>query len=160
MEKEIMTRESEKMPLTGAWVGPFQAMENWFEDIENRWMQPRWLTSQRMPVAWGLRVPRVDVIDRDREICVRAELPGIDKEDVNLSIQDDVLTIQAKMVHQEHEEKGTFYRRELVQGAFQRTLQLPTPVNAGEAKASFKDGVMQLTVPKKPGYQPTKIHIQ
>jgi len=64
------------------------------------------------------------------------------------------------MAHEEHEEKGTFYRRELVKGAFQRTLQLPTPVEAGEAKASFKDGGMQPTVPKKPGYQPTKIQIQ
>lgn len=56
MEKEIMTRESEKMPLASPWVGPFQAMENWFEDIENRWMQPRWLTSQRMPVVWGYTI--------------------------------------------------------------------------------------------------------
>ena len=160
MEKEIMTRESEKMPLAAGWMGPFQTMENWFEDIENRWMQPRWWATNRLPVALSFKAPRVDVIDREKEICVRAEMPGIKKEDVSLSIQDDLLIIQAKIGPEEREEKGTFYRREMVQGAYQRTLQLPTPVNAEEAKASFRDGVMELTVPKKPGYQPKKIQIQ
>lgn len=160
MKQELTKRESEKIQGEAGWMEPFQAMENWFEDLENRWLQPRSWAAHRMPMARNVRLPRVNVIDREKEICVRAEMPGIKKDDVSVSIQDDVLTIQAHFGPEEREEKGTFYRREIMQGAFQRTFQLPTPVNAEEAKALFRDGVMELTVPKKPGYQPTKIEIQ
>lgn len=96
----------------------------------------------------GGRVPRVDVIDREQELLVRAELPGVSKENLDVSLQDNTLSIRATTQRDEEEEKGQFYRRELSRGEFQRTIRLPCQVEGDKAKASFKDGVLELTIPK------------
>ena len=100
------------------------------------------------PELSELKVPKVDIIDRDKEVVVKAELPGVAKEDIDLSITDNSVTIKAVTSHEEKEEKGNYYRCEISRGSFSRTVVLPGDVDADEAKASFNDGILQLTIPK------------
>ena len=108
-------------------------------------------TSPEWSVAAGSRLPRLDLIDRDDHFCVRAELPGVDKDSLDVSLQDNVLTIQASSHKETREEKGRFFRRELFRGEFQRVIRLPTEVQTEQVKASFKDGILELTLQKSPG---------
>jgi HSP20 family protein len=79
---------------------------------------------------------------------IRAELPGVKKEDLDVSITGDRVTIRATSSHEEAEEKGDYYRKELSRGVFSRTVPLPCAVQGDQSKATFKDGVMELLLPK------------
>ena len=157
---EHQVSQERKLPSTGVWFNPFQAMENWFEDMENRWLEPRFPSSTRALEGPSMRAARVDVIDRKDEICVRAELPGVKKDDLHISIQNDLLKIEAKFCKEEVEEEGNYYRRELSRGGYHRTIALPCPVVANNIKATFDNGVMELIAPKLPGHEATEIKIR
>lgn len=143
------------------WLSPFGAMEDWLDEMESGWLMPRAirLGLPRVTSAALHRTPKVDIIDREKEVCVRAELPGIEKDDLSVSIQDDVLTIQAHVSKDTQEEEGNYYRREMLHGEYRRAMQLPAPVEADKARASFKQGIIEIVVPKKAGYTPCKIKI-
>lgn len=126
--------------------------DHWFESFSPRgWMRPfraerpSWAESA---VSFEMRAPKVDVIDRDDEVIVRAEVPGVAKEDLEVSVTDSAITIKGKMKHEEKEEKGDYYRREISRGAFARMVTLPNYVETEGAKAKFKDGILELTLPK------------
>ncbi len=123
--------------------GPRGWLRHWRHDF------PSW---ERLMPFEG-RTPRVDVIDRDEEVVIHAELPGVNKEDLDVSLTDDKVTIKGTSVHEETEEKGDYYRREMSRGEFVRTVLLPCEVDDSKAKATFKDGVMELVLPK---VEPTK----
>jgi HSP20 family protein len=94
------------------------------------------------------KLPRVDVIDREDELVVRAELPGVAKNDLDVSMTDSSVTIKASTKQEEKEEKGDYYRCEITQGEFARTVTLPAAVDGAKAKAKFKNGLLELTLPK------------
>ena len=94
-------------------------------------------------------MPSVDVIDRDDEVVVRAEVPGYKKEDIEVSVADSSLTIKGERKAEQKEEKGDYYRCEISQGAFSRTVALPAEVDDAKAKATMKDGMLELTLPKR-----------
>lgn len=94
------------------------------------------------------KIPRVDVVERDNEFLVRAELPGVEKDKVDISLTDDSVTIKAETKTEHKEEKGNYYRCEITQGSYARTVALPAVINTEQAKASFKDGLLELTLPK------------
>ncbi len=93
-------------------------------------------------------MPKVDVIDRDDEVFVKAELPGIDKKDVEVTMSGNMITIKGSSRKEEKEEKGEYYRCEITQGVFSRSLSLPSEVNIDKSEAKFKDGVLELSLPK------------
>ena len=72
----------------------------------------------------------------------------MDKKDINISIANNVLTLEAKMGKEDKEGKGDYYRQEICRGSYQRIFALPAAVKENEAKASFKNGIMELTIPK------------
>jgi HSP20 family molecular chaperone IbpA len=92
--------------------------------------------------------PKVDVIDRGRELLVRAEIPGVTRDELQLSLTDRTVTIRGETHKESKEEKGDYFRREIASGSFQRTLALPCDVAGDHAKATFKDGVLELVLPK------------
>jgi HSP20 family protein len=94
------------------------------------------------------RMPSVDMIDRDDEVLVRAELPGVKKEDLEVTLSEHTLTIEAHTAREEEEEKGEYYRKEMTRGDFRRTLALPGGLDEDKAKATFTDGVLELCLPK------------
>lgn len=133
-------------------LSPFDNIEKIFEDFFPRSMlrqfKTEWPSTGTLAAPFEGRIPKVDIIDRDDEIFVRAELPGIDKKDIDISMTDYTLTIKGETKKQEKEEKGDYYRCETSQGSYIRTLSLPAEVNSDKAKSSFKDGVLELTLPK------------
>lgn len=92
-------------------------------------------------------MPKVDIIDHDNEIEVHAALPGVKKEDLDISVNNQTLTIHTKS-KEEKKEEGKYYRREITCGEYQRSLSLPDNVDGENAKASFKDGILTVTLPK------------
>ena len=100
-------------------------------------------------------MPKVDVIDRDEEITVRAELPGVEKENVKVTLSGNVITIKGESKRQTEEEKGEFRRSEIYRGSYQRTVTLPSAVDESRTKASMKDGILEVVMPK---VGPTKRH--
>ena len=133
-------------------------MDRFFEGVTPRsWLHPfrfEWPALGELPHL-GVKLPRVDIIDRDAEVVVRAELPGVDKKGLDVSLSDNMVTLKGRTRHEEKEEKGDYYRSEITTGSFARTLTLPGNVDSARAKASFKDGILVLTVPK---VEPSKRH--
>jgi HSP20 family protein len=122
----------------------FDRMERWLDE---------WFAPFRWPAffgeEWGRYTPiRVDEYREDGTLVVRAELPGIDPDkDVEITVADGMLTIEAR--REEREEAGgrNWLRRELRSGAFRRTLALPEGVSESDIKASYKDGILEIRVP-------------
>ncbi|MDH5483996.1 MAG: Hsp20/alpha crystallin family protein [Gammaproteobacteria bacterium] len=126
--------------------------DRWFENFFPRgWLQPLhrdWPFQSERKASTQMRLPKVDVIDRDDMVVVRAEIPGVEKENLEVVVSDNMLTIKGEKKQETKEEKGDYYRCELSQGGFSRTLMLPHYVNTEGSKAKFKDGVLELTMPK------------
>jgi len=115
--------------------------------------------SERREVTQGLWSPDVDISETVEAIFVSAEVPGIKKEDIHISVQDNILTIKGEK-KQEKETKGENYHRvERCHGAFQRSFNLPAVVDSSKVKASYKDGVLKIELPKKEEAKPKEIPI-
>jgi HSP20 family protein len=128
----------ERMPRP---MGLFGDIDRMFDEFLNRrWMRPLADLAGDMP--------SVDVIDRDDEVLVRAAVPGYKKDDLEISVSGDMLTISGETRSEEKEEKGDYYRAEITRGAFSRTIALPAAVDDAKAKATMKEGVLELTLPK------------
>jgi len=133
-------------------LSPFEDVEKMFDEFFSRgWMtpfrfsHPSW---SHLPAPFEGRTPHVDVVERDDEIFVKAELPGVDKDDMEITMTDNSVTIKGSTRAEEKEEKGNYHRCEISQGSFSRTVSLPSDVNTDKAKAKFKHGVLKLTIPK------------
>jgi len=133
-------------------LSPFDEMERMFEKFSTKgWLRPfHWdmpvVSDVAMPLA--SKLPNVDVIDRDEEIVVKAEMPGVDKKDIDISISNNYLTIKGSSSHEEKEERDDYYRCEISKGAYMRSVSLPVEVNEEKIKATFKDGMLEIIMPK------------
>jgi HSP20 family protein len=112
------------------------------------WLQ-RWgrSSSNRSPKAQECIAPRVNVIDHDNEIVVRAEIPGVTKEDLDISVTEYAVTIRCRIQHEEKNGQEDSYCYDLANGAFVRTVGLLSSVDPQKARAVFDDGVLQVTIP-------------
>lgn len=141
---------------------PFEEMERMFDEFFPRNWMHRW--GWRDMPTWegrmGPRMPHVDVIERDDAVVVKAELPGVEKDQIDVSLMDDNLIIKAETRKEEKEEKGSYFRSEIHRGSFTRTLRLPATVDGDKTTAVFKDGVLELTLPKVAQTQRRKIAIE
>lgn len=130
-------------------LSPFDELESFWEDTFPAGWPMRWSNRMMRPFsAMTGKMPLVDVIDAEDKVIVRAELPGIEKKDLDVSVSDHTVTIKAETRHEEKEEKGDYYRSEIQRGAYARTVTLPAEVDGTKAKASLKDGMLELTLPK------------
>jgi HSP20 family protein len=112
---------------------------------------------QRTQVAgWS---PAIDVIQEDEDLVVRAELPGAKPEDVDITVQNGVLTISGKLEEEREEERGGYLVRERRSGSFRRSLQLPQDVDEDQIEANFENGVLEVKIPGAAATQEPK-HIQ
>lgn len=130
---------------------PYEEMDRLFDNFfQHGWMRPwrfEWSSFPELTTLEG-KIPKVDVVDRDNEIVVRAEVPGVEKNDLDVSVSDNALTIKGFTRREEKEETGNYYRHEISAGSFSRAVALPADVDGSKAKASFKDGMLELTLPK------------
>ncbi len=114
---------------------------------------------RRSDLAEGNWMPAVDVSENESSIAVRAELPGMSHEDVELNLQDNVLTIKGEKKQEQQEEKKNYHRAECCYGSFTRAFTLPVNVEQEGIQATFKDGVLEITLPKTEEAKPKKIVI-
>ncbi len=150
-KKDVTTGKSQEIQKAtpARSLSPFEEMDRLFESFFPRgWLRPMRWEWPELGASFEVRTPRVDVIDREAEVVVRAEVPGVDKKDIEVSVTENTVTIQGSSRREEKEERDNYYRREIMRGAFSRTVALPAEVDSGKAKATFKDGVLELTVPK------------
>ena len=104
--------------------------------------------------------PRVDISEKDDNFLVTAELPGMKKDDIKITMQDGVLTIRGEKKYEKETEEKNVHLRERRYGSFMRSFRLPTPVNNQKIDASFKDGILNLTLPKAEEAKPKEIEIK
>jgi HSP20 family protein len=101
----------------------------------------------------------VEVSETDEALEVKASLPGVKPEEVEVTVANDVLTIKAAHQEKTEEKKRDFYRREIRYGSFHRSLSLPVSVDADKAEASFENGILRLTLPKADALRPKQIKV-
>ena len=147
-EKESTLQPRTTSTMTNQW----SEMERWFDEVGRQgWLHPLswdWPKEMKVAAPFEGRMPRVDMVDRDGEIVIRAELPGVKKDDIEVTLSEHTVTIEAHTAIEAKEEKEEYYRREMSRGDFRRTLTLPCSVDDAKAKAGFTDGVLELTLPK------------
>lgn len=95
--------------------------------------------------AW---LPTTDVIDRRTELVVRADLPGVDQKDIEVTVDEDSLTLRGEIQSAAEEEEGNYYRRERAYGSFTRVIPLSVRIKPDEARASFRNGLLEVVLPK------------
>jgi len=113
-------------------------------------------TSQQFLSGW---MPAMDVHEDKDNLYVKAELPGMRKEDIDISIHDGVLTVAGERKEDEKYHQAEVYRAERFLGRFQRTFTLPTLVDANKVKASYKDGILMVILPKAETAKPKQIEV-
>ena len=142
--KEIVKTEPARVLST------FEEMERRVEDLFRMpfsFMEPSRWTRHRMSEMEGVS-PRVDVFEEGDNFVVKAEIPGMKKEDIEVNLTDNMVTISGEKKQEEKVEKKDYYRLERSYGSFTRSFRLPKEVQTDKAKATFKDGVLEVKVPK------------
>ena len=158
-DKTISKTETDSQ---NSYLNSFKKLENKVEHMfQNMWHNP--FSREKLPdfttySPFG-KLPKIDVIDRDKEIFVKAELPGFDKEDLDISIANNQLVIKAKSCHEEKEEKGDYLKQEISKSEIYRSLLLPADVEEENVTTSFKNGVLKLTIPKQKKSQRNQIKL-
>jgi HSP20 family protein len=98
--------------------------------------------------SMGMWNPAVDLYEKDDHFVIKAELPGVDKNDIKVDLKDRVLTLSGERTYDNEVKEDNYYRKERSYGKFQRAFRLPADVDSDKIKAEFKDGVLQVEVPK------------
>ena len=147
------TKEKETKAVT-PWR-PFMDLTRWDRDMERvmedffgrrmiPWFAERWPRTPEME----LTAPAVDLYEEKDDIVVKAELPGMEKDKIEVNLADHTLTIKGEKKTEEEVKKENYYRSERFHGSFLRTLELPKDVHGDKVKASFKDGILEVRLPK------------
>jgi len=144
------------------WV-PKKNVERFFEDMfEEPFSLSNWrgLPSLKKMREFMTFSPAVDMYDKEKEIVVKAEVPGMDKKDINISVSDNTLTIKGEMKKEEETKEEDYYYAERSYGSFSRRLELPAKVQESKIKANFKDGILEIHLPKAPEAKAKEIKIE
>lgn len=127
--------------------GMMRDLDRLFEDSARRAGDSPWL-------------PRVDVFEKDANLVVRAEIPGVDPDHIDVEVESGTLTITGTRSFEKDEEiEGGFHRKEIFEGRFKRTVLLPEGTDADAVTAATKDGILEVSVPKKPEVLPRKVTV-
>jgi HSP20 family protein len=158
--KEAMkSKKKEKMELaqkTPETANPFGMMRRFTKDMErlfNDFEEFRFsnffkdFAPFRMELDRGEWVPRIEVLENNGQLMVRADLPGLTKDDVNVEFTDDMLRISGERQEENEEKREGYYRSERSYGSFYRQLPLPEGARTEEATATFRNGVLEITMP-------------
>lgn len=136
-----------------------QSASSAFEPME------RFMQAAFMPLTWFRpwvaipSAPKLDVIDRDSSVLVRAEVPGVRKNRLEVEASDISLTIKGEVEHEETHEDEHYRISETSRGAFVRTVHLPSEVDSTKARATFKDGIVEVTLPKLDRSRPHQLKL-
>lgn len=116
----------------------------------------RFFTGATRPAPW---IPRADVYDRDDHLVIRLEVPGMDADDVEVTVEDHTLVISGTRTFEEELQDGAVHRREIQTGEFKRTLVLPEGMNPEDITATMNRGILEVSVPRRPEVLPRKVKV-
>jgi HSP20 family protein len=152
-EKNIMSIIRYKTPELPTW-SPFDRLSSLRDLLDSAFQ-----LASSAPESTSGWVPALDVFEDEDRISVQVELAGMKKEDFDISLQDDMLTISGERKSESEKREGESFRSERSFGAFSRSITLPSPVKAEEVKATYEDGVLTVTLPKAEEAKPKKIQV-
>jgi len=149
--------EAKPAPTRNGWQSLIQLrqdMDRMFEELSSHFLDFR-DTSKVFPFKWfgeqdGPVVPAMDVIEKDKEFQITAEVPGMDEKDIELTVSGGMLTIKGEKRAEKEEKKKDYFVSERRYGAFHRSWRLPDNVDVDKIEAKFAKGILTVTMPKKP----------
>jgi HSP20 family protein len=127
-----------------------EAMDRLFDDAFTR----------PISMSGGSVTPAIDLYQNDDEVIVKASLPGLEAEDVQISVTADILTLRGEFKQDTEEKETTYHIREHRYGSFERSIMLPTDVQTDKAKADFENGILTISLPKAEAVKPRTINIK
>jgi HSP20 family protein len=131
-------------------AGMRDQMDRFFEDFFSR-----------SPISYeGYGVVDVDMMQTDDDVIIEASIPGINPDDINISVTGDTLTIRGEIKSDEEVKEANYHMREIKRGSFARSILLPSQVVSDKAKAEFENGILKLTLPKAEEVKPKTITIK
>jgi HSP20 family protein len=111
------------------------------------------------PFGGGVWTPAVDMFESDSEVIVKAELPGLSAKDIDVAVDEDMLTIRGERKFSREAKEENYYRLERRYGAFERVIPLPSSIQKNKAKATFKEGVLEIRMPKAKGVEAKRVKV-
>ena len=138
---------------------PFGELATLREQMDKMWDRffGEWPSTESFRGEWA---PSLDVSETKGEIVVRAEVPGMEAKDIDISLANDVLTIKGKKEQEKEEKEENYHRIERSYGSFSRSIRLPREVQSDRIKASYKNGVLKITLPKSEEAKEIKIKVE
>jgi len=130
-------------------IEPFEDMDKWFDN---------WSGGLSAGQGGGF-APAIDIWQDKDNIYAETPLPGIDPQKVNISIENDVLTIEGRQEKKTEVDEKNYYRKEVRCGSFHRAVALPTAVSGEKASAAYEDGILKITIPKEERAKPKTIKV-
>jgi HSP20 family protein len=143
----------------GTGLDVFADMED-FQKEMNRLFDLRSQWPVKTSNGTGLWAPAVDIIDEKDQIRIKADLPGLKKEDIEVSADNGVLTIKGEKKEEKEVKEKDYVRSERYYGSFHRSFSLPTGVDSQKVNASYKDGVLEITIPKREDAKSKQIKVE
>jgi HSP20 family protein len=138
--------------------GMTSQMDRWFDDFFGRPLMPSiW---RRLPTDDMTLTPAIDVIEKDDKFIVKAELPGMDEEDIDVSATGDTLTIKGERKTESEVDECEYYLCERSYGTFMRSMVLPSSVDSEQIEAKYENGVLEVTLPKTKEAEAKKIKVE
>jgi len=145
---------------------PARELEAWPSDLfgiqreMNRMFDSFFRGSRDEDYSLSAWIPAVDIAEHDNEYVVKLELPGVNKEDVKITLESNILTIQGDKKQEKETKKENYHRVERSYGAFQRSFTLPTTVKSDKIDAVYKEGVLTISLPKAEEAKPKQIEVK
>ena len=138
-------------------MGNFQS----FQDEMNRMFNEFFRGGTGEEAGWGLRTwtPPIDIYETDDALVLKAELPGVSRDDVSIEIHQNTLILRGQRKHETEVKEEHYHRVERAYGTFQRSFMLPTQVDQEKVQATYHDGVLELRLPKSEAAKPKRVAI-
>lgn len=136
---------------------PFRELVTMRDDMDRLFETFFGRQAQAMDELWR---PAIDIEENNGNLMVRAEIPGMTKEDIKVSVKENMLKISGERKQENETKEKTFHRIERSYGKFERIIRLPSEVDADKVKASYKDGVLNVTLPKPESMKPRQIDVE
>ncbi|MBI5641976.1 MAG: Hsp20/alpha crystallin family protein [Deltaproteobacteria bacterium] len=146
---------------------PLRELEVMKREMDRIW-EDVFSTPRRVDIPWkkppekergGVASPAIDILDRNEEVIVRAEMPGVVKEDIDVSMQENTLTIKGE-IRDEMEKGGEFSYSERNYKYYSRSVNIPFKIQPDRIRAALKDGLLSIHIPKAMEVQPKKINVE
>ena len=133
---------------------PYRDMEDWERQFEDLLGRPLWKPNGER--AW---MPAVDVFEKDDKFIIKAELPGMKEDDIDVSVVGNTLAIKGEKQTESEVKEEEYYRCERTYGSFYRSVPLPSSVDANKIEANYENGILEVSLPKAAEAKPKKVKV-